>query len=58
MLDQRHAPSWNGWAFEDDYLISPNGDRLTPAAVMACIYLKQTESFQLVFRPDLWQWRC
>lgn len=46
---------WNGWYFEHDYLVSPNGDRFSPRCIMACFFWKQMVQVRSVLKtePDL-----
>jgi hypothetical protein len=36
---------WQGWSFVEDFFVSPNGDRFTPACILACVYLRQLPGF-------------
>jgi len=37
---------WHGWYFEDGYLCSPQGDRFTAPSVMACLFVRQMETYR------------
>jgi len=41
-----------GWHFYEDYLVSPNGDRFTPAGIIACVFMRQ----MLRVRELLYDW--
>lgn len=43
---------WSGWAFEEGFLVSPNGDRLTPLSVMACLFERQAERVRDLLRSE------
>jgi hypothetical protein len=42
------AAPWNGWHIEHGYLCSPNGDRFTPHTLLACIFVRQMETYKHV----------
>jgi len=39
---------WRGWFFEDGYLCTPNGDRLSPLAVQATVFYRQMHGVRLL----------
>ena len=38
--------SWKDWSFEGEYLVSPNGDRFSENCVMACLFVRQMETYK------------
>ena len=44
--------SWDGWTFEDDYLVSPQGDKYLPHLILACTFVRQMETYKIVTRAD------
>lgn len=46
------VPGWEGWFFEFGFLCSPNGDRFTPLAVMACFFWRQLQEVSSLMRCE------
>jgi hypothetical protein len=45
---ENFPPPWSGWYFQDGYLCSPAGDRFTPHTLLACIFVRQMETYKAV----------